>query len=917
MATKVLDYFNGDTMSCDTWTSKYQLKDREGNPQEEIPTDMHKRLATEFGRIEWEYREKEVKAVVTDIHLGQNLSDFGAKLVDKRLHQTKEEIVDEVFSYFDKFKWIVPQGSIMANLGNKYVIGSLSNCFGISSPYDSYGGIHKTDEELTQLEKRRGGVGIPLDTLRPAGSAVSNPAKTSTGVVSFAQRYSNTSREVAQGGRRGALMLLLSCQHPEIFKFVTMKDDRTKVTGANVSVTFTDKFMKAVENDADFYCTFPTNLDNGWDYDFNKMSLQYNVLREVHVHGLHARAAGTDEIQVMRIHARELFDLVAEMAWKNGEPGVAFIDRIQDYSPDGVYEQYKPTVCNPCSEQWFAPYETCRLIAMNLFSVVDKPFTDEARIDWKKLYEVAYYQQRLGDDLVDLEIEHINTILAKIEEDIRKEILRKKLTEQEIRDLYRVEINLWTKIRKLALEGRRTGGGFTGLGDMFAGLGFKYGSKESIDIARAVAKIKMAAELDATIDMAILRGSFTGWNKDEEYPINGNRFGNSFYQMIRLEFPKQAKRMYQYGRRNVNFSTVSPTGTVSLMTQTTSGLEPLFKGYHIRRKKINHNDKDSRVDFIDQSGDEWQEYIVLHPKFKEWAKIYLTGNSNPAKEGLHINEINWSSFTKDQIEKLFRQSPWFGSEANDIDYKTRIEIQAAIQQYTSNAISATVNLPENVDKQVVRDIYMMAWKSGLKGVTVYRDGSRSGVLVSAEKKMSTIKVGGENGHVDTTEYTDGPKRPKELEADYYYAMSKGRKYAVIVGKLDDHPYEVFAFENPLKEEDIHGKIIKVKKGTYSFRSLHYDIDNLQLSSDHTDEKVLTRWTSQMLRHGVDPKYIAQQVEKSDVKITSFSKVITRILKKYISEEAACTGERCPECNESTMVYSEGCRHCSSCGYSKC
>lgn len=878
MLDKVSNYFDNDQLAASVWQDKYQLKDNNGIPQEETPADMHWREAKEFARIEFGYIQRELSKLDDDYK--NKLSQFGRNLISKRINSTLEQIEQEFFNYFDKFGQIVPQGSIMSNLGNFFIYGSLSNCFGIENPYDSYGGIMKTDEHLAQLMKRRGGVGLNLDNIRPAGARVNNASKTSTGVIPYAERFSNTTREVAQEGRRGALMELLFCMHPEIFKFVTMKDDRTKVTGANVSVKFTEEFMQALENGKDFYCRFPVNGKLPVHY-----AVEYNILH-----------TGENGVSFMKIKPQELFDLVAEMAWKNGEPGVAYYDRVVDYSPEGVYEKYRAKVCNPCGEQWFAFLETCRLIALNLWSIVKRHFEENAEIDYDLLYEIAYMQQRLGDNLVDLECEYIDRILIKIDIDSEPEEI--KATERK----------LWQDIQKIAREGRRTGGGFTALGDMLAALNLKYDSDEAIATIEKVMKTKMRAELDCTIDMAILRGTFVGWDKNKEFDFKENSLlligKNSFFKMIEKDFPEQALNMYLYGRRNTNWSTVAPTGSVSLMTQTTSGLEPLFKAYYIRRKKINPSEEGNRIDFTDQNGDNWQEYAVLHPKFLTWIKTqkgfdieeeYITGS-----EASHNVEHN-----KKMLEFIFKLSPYYKSEADDISWEKRIDIQAVIQKYTSNAISSTINLPTNIPQQVVKDIYLRAYHKGLKGVTVYRDGSRSGVLINEPTKATIDKFG----------YTDAIKRPIELNAHYHPVTIRGKLFAVIIGLYDNLPYELFAFESPLKNEKIDGKIIKNGVGQYSFVSSSYTIKNIQLSSDHTDEKLLTRMCSQLLRHGVNPKYIVEQVEKTEVTIVSFAKAIIRVLKLYIPNES--TKQVCKVCNEPTVIYEEGCRKCTNCGDSKC
>lgn len=902
---KVLEYFSNDAMASDSWKGKYQMKDKNDQPLEETPTDMHKRLAKEFGRIEFSYVQQEYRnthhqynsggfekgAIITDSSRIDNLSDFGKNLFNRRLTESKEQIIEEIFSYFDKFSRIVPQGSIMSNLGNDFVFGSLSNCFVVASPEDSYGGILKADEELVQLMKRRGGVGTTLNNLRPVMANVTNSARSSTGVPSFAERYSNSTREVAQDGRRGALMLLLSVEHPDIFKFITMKADRTKVTGANISVMFTDKFLEAVEQERDFYCVFPIDKAKIVNESFviNENESTYNQLTTL-------RFADGTSGYIMRIKARELFDEFVTMAWDNAEPGAAYIDTIQDYSPDGVYEQYKPTKCNPCGEIWMGDYDACRLIAQNFFSAVKGAFLPYAEIDFERLYETSYIQQRLSDNLIDLEVEYIQRILDKIESDPEKDDIK-----------YR-EHQLWTKIQKITREGRRTGNGFTALGDMLAALGLRYGSPEGNKIVEQVMQTKMRAELDCTIDLAILRGTFEGWNPDLEYTWTKEKDlgggdksyqvegANSFFQMILDEFPEQADRMYNYGRRNVSWSTVAPTGTVSVVTQTTSGIEPLFKAYYIRRKKINPNDENVRIDYTDQNGDNWQEYSILHPKFKDWVIV---------KYGVDFSTLE-SEWDKAMLEGAFKESPWFKSEADDVSFEERIELQSIVQRYTSNAISSTLNLPANVSKETVYNIYMQAWKKGLKGVTIYREGSRTGVLITDHNKLTNC---------DDFGYTDAIKRPKELDADFHHVVYKGQRFAVVVGKLNNNPYEVFAYENPDERIDKVGKIVKVRTGVYRFEGLNSYVENLQLS-EHPDERLLTRFVSQLLRHGVNPKYIAEQVEKSEIGVVSFGKVISRVLKSYIPNEAI-TGEHCPNCGESAIVYQEGCKKCYSCGHSKC
>lgn len=859
----VKDYFNGDELAADVWLGKYAM---EG---EKTPADMHKRIAKELARIEQGYFEAECHNV-----LPAKLSELGESLHGNCIDE------DFIFQYLDKFRYIVPQGSIMTVLGNKKKVGSLSNCFVIPSPIDSYGGILKTDQQLVQLMKRRGGVGMNINTLRPWDTPVSNVAGTSTGAHSFTHRYSNSTREVAQNGRRGALMLLISCQHPDVFRFVCLKKDRTQVTGANISVMLTDEFMEAVQKDEDFLCEFPIR-DRAYKSDNCFTPYNYNELTQVAPYEW-----------VMRIRAQELFTLIVENAWENAEPGIAFIDRIKSYCPEGVYPQYVPIASNPCGEQWMQAYDACRLLAMNLFSFVVDPFSDKATIDFEKLYEVAYIQQRLADDIVDLEIEYVERIISKIKSDPEPD------------DVKAVELDLWENVRRVAKASRRTGCGFTALGDMLAGLNLKYDSEEALEVVKMVMQTKMRAELDCTIDLAILRGTFEDWNSCQEFEysitkkeewIKGN---NDFYQLIADEFPDQAKRMILYGRRNVSWSTVAPTGTVSILTQTTSGLEPLFLPYYMRRKKVNANDSNVRVDYVDQSGDSWQEYPVLHPKFKDW-----------------IEKTQETPILKEELQKLFEASPWFGCCANDISWEKRVEIQAVIQTYTTNAISSTMNLPKDVSKDTVSQIYKTAWQYGLKGVTIYRDGCRSGVLVSESEK-------------DSFEYKDAVKRPKDLQADLHITTVKGEKYAVIVGTLDNKPYEVFAFEVGVNGHEVlfddegtlkqtTGKLAKVKKGQYDFIGEKGTLKNVQEEAVRHDELVLTRLISGMLRHGAKPQFVMEQIDKCDLEVVSFGKAVSRILKKYVNDSDMVARNSCKECGSKNVRMQEGCLTCLDCGSSKC
>lgn len=864
MNEELLKYYNGDDFPAGVWLGKYAMKNKHGFLEEVTPEDMHKRMAKELARAEKRYYSNNV----------DKLSDFGKSL-------TNVEFTEEyIIQYLDRYKYIIPQGSIMSMLGNKYAIGSLSNCFVVPPPHDSYAGICYTDQHLAQLMKRRGGVGTNINTLRPSGSPVSNAAGTSTGATSFMHRYSNTTREVAQNGRRGALMLLISCLHPEVFDFVKIKQDRTKVTGANISVMLTDEFMKAAENDEDFICQFPVdvNIDEHREY-FQKG--EYNIL--------YSLETLSGAIKGMKIKAKELFDLIVENAWDNAEPGIAFIDRIINYSPEGVYEQFRSIASNPCGEQWMQAYDACRLLALNLFGVVSNPYTKDAKIDWEKLYEISYIQQRLADDIVDLEIEYVDRIIKKIKSDPEPEHIKA------------IELELWENIKRVASDSRRTGCGFTALGDMLAALGLKYDSDEALDIIEKVMKTKMGAELDCTIDLAIQRGHFKGWDAHKEFidyndSIEGN---NEFYKMLLKEFPKQCERMYHYGRRNINWSTVAPTGTVSIVAilikwaNTTSGVEPMFFPFYFRKKKVNPSDKGVRVDFVDQNGDSWQEYAVMQGGFKEWINI-------------NYPDLDIDNLSPKEVNELYEKSPYYGSCANDISWEKRIKIQGIVQKYTTNAISSTLNLPKDVSKEIVAKIYKAAHKEGLKGVTIYRDGCRTGVLSTEQAKKSNF------------DYKDATKRPKELPADLHAVTVKGTRYGVIIGLFEGKPYEVFAFELPDDvKNSCSGKVVKMKKGAYNFVCDDGSLKNLQIAAVRKDEQVLTRLVSGMLRHGAKPQFIMEQIDKSDLEIVSFGKAISRTLKKYVKEEELISRNKCKDCGSSNVRMQEGCLTCMDCGSSKC
>ena len=843
MQDKLLNYFNGDDLASSVWLGKYA---QEG---EETPDDMHKRLAKEFARIEEKYKLQE------DIHENwDNISEYGLM----RENSTEQSI----YNLFKDFRYVVPQGSIMSQLGSKS-IGSLSNCFVIGQPEDSYGGIFQKDEQMAQLMKRRGGVGLDISTLRPKDTLVSNAAKTTTGAVSFMHRFSNTTREVAQNGRRGALMLSIDINHPDVMDFIKIKRDGTSVTGANISIKINNEFMKAVEADEDYILRFPCDLVlEGEDYS----DLPYNELAVYNVKNY-----------IKRIKAKEYWNEIIKSAHGYAEPGIIFVDNHHNYSPDGAYPQFKGVTTNPCGEIFMQPYDACRLIALNLYSFVKNPFTDKVEFDSKKFYEITYEAMRLSDDLIDLEIEHIDRILNKLNSD------------PESNEVKWTEIELWNKIKQTAQASRRTGLGFTALGDTLAALGYKYDSDEALLFIEQMMHIKMEAELDCTIDLAILRGPFEGWNKSLEK--------NTWYEFIEKSFPEQFKRMQQYSRRNVSFSTVAPTGTVSLLTQTTSGIEPLFMPFYMRRKKVNKESE--RVDFVDEIGDKWQEFPVLHPKFKDWVST-RTDYTEQVEANIisSVEELN-----KATLKSLFEQSPWYGSTANDIDWVKRVELQGIVQKYTTHSISSTINLPSTVSLEEVSTIYMESYKKGLKGITVYVDGSRSGVLVTEKPNISTTDFN----------YVDAVKRPKELNAEAHITKVGGKPHYVIVGLMNNKPYEVF-----IETEDVipqgKGKLIKLGRGRYKFTQNDYE--RIITASMSDEQAAITRLVSAMLRHRGDIKFIVEQLNKTDGDLFSFTKGVARILKKYIPDGTKST-VTCQDCGSDDVIFEEGCNKCRSCGSSKC
>jgi len=830
-------YFGGDELAASTWMNKYALRDKNGNLMEQSPDDMHRRMAKEFARKEKEYMEHSTM----NGNFGY-LSEYGKK---------RELLTEEkIFDLFKDFKYVIPQGSVMFGLGNKFVTASLSNCVVLPEIYDSYGGIMYTDQQLAQLFKRRCGVGIDISTLRPSGIGVNNAAGTTTGAVSFMERFSNTTREVAQNGRRGALMITIDVAHPDVEQFVTMKQDLSKVTGANISVRLSDEFMQAVVND--------TEYTHRWPIESSTPSV------------------------TKPIKARELWNTIIKCAHNTAEPGLIFWDRQHKYSTSSVYPEFKNVSTNPCSEIAMQGGDSCRLIAINLYSFVDKPFTAEAKFDYKKFYEITYESQRLMDDLVDLELEAIEKILNKIQSD------------KEPYDIKQVEVNTWKLLYEAGKKGRRTGLGFTALGDTMAALGHSFDSEGAMAEVDKIMKAKCDAEFTSSIDLSVERGSFEGFDPKIENT-------SEFVQMLQKELPDVYNRMMKHGRRNISISTTAPTGTLSILAQTSSGIEPVYMLSYKRRRKINPNDKNAKVDFVDKMGDSWQEFIVYHPKVKTWMDV--TGETDITK------------------------SPYTGSTAPEIDWIKRVELQSIVQKYTTHSISSTINLPQNVEVDKVGDIYVEAWKHGLKGITVYRDGSRSGVLIANDDKKASANTNGQFSE------TNAPKRPKELEADIIRFNNGNEKWIAVVGLINNRPYEVFtgkadeAFIIPVWVQK--GTVIKAKnedgKKRYDFRYKDKDgygvtIEGLSRSFDKEFWNY-AKLISGVLRHGMPLPHVVDLIANLnlyDDSINTWKAGVERALKKYIPNGTKARDRRCPSCGDDEgLIYEEGCLKCKNCGHSKC
>ena len=822
-------YFNGDSLAAGVWVNKYALKDSQGNIYELTPDDMHRRIAKEIARIEKKYPNP--------------LSE------------------EKIFFLLKNFKYIVPQGSPMAGIGNPFQIGSLSNCFVIGNrDADSYGGIMKVDEEQVQLMKRRGGVGHDLSHIRPKGSPVKNSALTSTGLVPFMERYSNSTREVAQDGRRGALMLSVSIKHPDSEGFINAKLEEGKVTGANVSVKITDDFMKAVKEDKPFTQQYPIESNN--------------------------------PTYIKDADAKALWNKIVHNAWRSAEPGILFWDTIIRESVPDCYADFGFTTVstNPCGEIPLCPYDSCRLLAINLFGYVNKPFTSDANFDFSLFKEHVHYAQRIMDDIIDLELEKIDAILAKIKSD------------PEDLEIKSVEIELWNKIREKCIQGRRTGIGITAEGDMLAALGCRYGTPEATDFSVNIHKTLAVEAYRSSSIMAGERGTFDVYDPKREE-------NNPFIQRLFEADSDLKETMMKHGRRNIALLTIAPTGSVSLMTQTTSGIEPVFMVSYKRRRKVNPNDKNTRVDFVDEVGDHWEEYNVFHHKFMDW----LTGN------GYDVEEVK--RMKQDDLNEIIAKSPYYKATANDVDWVAKVNMQGAVQKWVDHSISVTVNIPNDVNEELVGKIYQTAWESGCKGVTVYRDGSRSGVLVNDSKKE------GENEFKETT----APKRPKVLEADIVRFNNNSEKWVAVVGTLNERPYEIFTgkaegfYLPPYVEK---GRVIKNKLATgekrYDFQ--FEDLDGYKITIEGLSRSFnkeywnYAKLISGILRHGMPLPSVVDVIDDMNLSgdnLHTWKNGVVRALKKFIPDGTKARGRVCKTCKQESVIYQEGCLICTNCGESKC
>jgi ribonucleoside-diphosphate reductase alpha chain len=806
-----LKYFNGDEMAADVFLKKYALRDKSNNILEKNPDDMHRRLAREFARIEKKYPNP--------------MSE------------------DEIYELFKNFARVVPQGSPMSGIGNDYRLQSLSNCFVISSPADSYGGICYADQELTQIMKRRGGVGLDISNIRPKGLATDNAAQTTDGIGVFMEKYSNTCREVAQGGRRGALMLTIDVRHPEIETFINIKRDLKKVTGANISIRVSDEFMHAVENDDEFMLRWPID--------------------------------SASPLITRSIRAKDIWQQMMNAAWTSAEPGILFWDTVLRQTPADAYASkgFRTVSTNPCGELVLCPLDSCRLLLINLMTYVHRPFTKNATFDFASYKSDVIKAQRLMDDMIDLEIENVDKIIAKVNSDPQPAHIKQ------------IELDLWKGIRQKALDGRRTGLGITALGDALARLNIKYASAEAVDMTETIYKELALSAHKSSVIMAKERGAFLAFEQGlwDEHP---------FMNMLAENSDEETNSLFkQHGRRNICLTTTAPAGSVSSQTQSTSGIEPVFLLSYIRRRKLTQNDVNVRVDFIDDMGDRWQEYVVYHPGVKQWMDV--TGDTD------------------------VKNSPYYGATSADINWEMSVDMQAVAQKWIEHSISKTCNLPNNVDVSLVSNVYMRAWKKGCKGFTIYRAGSRAGVLIENE--------GDDKKQIDDKKSSD---RPKELPCKIHHMQVKGEAWTVLVGLHDGRPYEVFGGLSSqievLKKYDV-GIIIKNSRkttnSTYDLRLGNGEgflIKNIVEQFDNPNQSATTRLISLILRHGASIELVVDQLQKDkNADMFSFSKCISRVLKTYIKDGTSVKGKACPNCSSTSLAYIEGCMTCTKCSWSKC
>lgn len=846
---EALKYFAGDELAARVWVNKYSMKDSFGNIYEKSPEDMHWRIANEIARIEKKYK-----------------NPMSAQ---------------EIFDLLDHFKYIIPAGSPMTGIGNNYQVASLSNCFviGLDGDADSYGAIMRIDEEQVQLMKRRGGVGHDLSHIRPKGSPVNNSALTSTGLVPFMERYSNSTREVAQDGRRGALMLSVSIKHPDSEAFIDAKMTEGKVTGANVSVKIDDAFMEAATSDKPYVQQFPVD--------------------------------GDEPLVKREISAKALWEKIVHNAWKSAEPGVLFWDTITRESIPDCYADlgFRTVSTNPCGEIPLCPYDSCRLLSINLYSYVVHPFTKDAYFDMDKFRKHVQIAQRIMDDIVDLELEKIDRIMQKIQQDPQSDEVKES------------EYHLWEKIKQKSSQGRRTGVGITAEGDMIAAMGLRYGTPEATEFSVNVHKNLALSAYRSSVTMAQERGAFA--------VFDANREKNNPFLLRIKEVDKQLYAdLQKYGRRNIACLTIAPTGTTSLMTQTTSGIEPVFMPVYKRRRKVNPNDTDVHVDFVDEVGDSFEEYIVYHKKFLEW---------------MNVNGIDSTKkYTQEEIDKLVAQSPYYKATANDVDWLEKVKMQGAIQKWVDHSISVTVNLPNDVDEALVNRLYVEAWKSGCKGCTIYRDGSRAGVMISVSKSEKKQKgkeqakdnSAGQNALPPCKQPEVIEVRPKVLECDVVRFQNNKEKWVAFVGLLDGYPYEIFT---GLQDDDegivlpksvVKGKIIKQKQDDGPSR---YDFQFENKRGYKTTVEGLSEkfnpeyWNYAKLISGV-LRYrmpidrvinLVSSLQLKDESINTWKNGVERALKKYIDDGTEAKGKKCPVCGHETLVYQEGCLICKNCGASRC